>query len=268
MIMGIVNVTPDSFSDGGCFFETGQAVEHGLRLAAEGADFLDVGGESTRPGASSVSLAEELRRVLPVIETLREQIKTPISIDTQKPEVARRAIEAGAVLINDIAGNRIEPEMWEIAARTGAAYVLMHIKGTPHTMHLGPKYDDVVAEVDSFFEARIKLLQAHGLALEQILLDPGLGFGKTAEHNFQLLAGINRFRLHERPVLLGASRKSFIGKLLGNTVNDRLPGSLACAAWAVLNHVQMIRTHDVAATLQAVRLIEQIQAHTQARSGE
>jgi dihydropteroate synthase len=259
LIMGIINVTPDSFSDGGQHLEPNRAIEHALHLAAEGADILDVGGESTRPGAEPVPEAEELRRVLPVVEGLARKANVPISIDSQKPAVATAAIQAGASIINDIASNRHGAEMWELAANTGAGYVLMHMQGTPQTMHLAPKYDDVVSEVNEFFGERLRRAQSCGVQPEQIVLDPGIGFGKGVQHNLQLLAGVERFRMHQRPLLLGVSRKSFIGKLVGGEVHERVHGSIACALWAVLNGVQIIRTHDVAATVQAVRMIEEIQ---------
>jgi dihydropteroate synthase len=257
--MGIVNVTPDSFSDGGQYLDSQRAIERGLELVQEGADIIDVGGESTRPGAEMVSEEHELRRVLPVIEGLRRQTKVPISIDTQKPAVARAALQAGAAIINDIAANRDDPAMWEVAVEAGAGYILMHMQGTPQTMHLSPKYADVIAEVSDFFSDRLRRVESHGVKREQVVLDPGIGFGKTVQHNLQLLAGLERFRVHERPLLLGVSRKSFIGKLVGGEVHERVPGSLACAVWTILNGVQLIRTHEVAATVQAVRMTEHIQ---------
>jgi dihydropteroate synthase len=258
LIMGIVNVTPDSFSDAGQFFEADAAIEHGLKLAAQGADILDVGGESTRPNAMPVSEAEELRRISRVVEALATQSGKPVSIDTYKAAVAKRALDLGASIINDIAGNRTDPEMWRLAATTGAAYVLMHMKGTPQSMLAEARYESVAGEISNFFMDLQPKLLAAGITPEQIILDPGIGFAKTAEHNLQLLAELKRFTMQERPLLIGASRKSFIGKVLG--AQDRLPGSLACAAWAVLNGAQIIRTHDVAPTVQTVRMIEQIQA--------
>ncbi|HEV8540841.1 MAG TPA: dihydropteroate synthase [Verrucomicrobiae bacterium] len=261
LIMGIVNVTPDSFSDGGQFFDKSRAVDRALQLAGEGADILDIGGESTRPHAEPVTELEEIHRAIPVCEALAGKVDRAISIDTQKPNVARTALEAGASIVNDVGGTRTGQEMWRIVAESGAGYVIMHVRGTPQTMHLEAKYDDTVSEVDRYFSERMSGVNGHGIEADRMILDPGLGFAKTAEHNFQLLGGLSRFKIHQRPVLLGASRKSFIGKLLGGKVDERLPGSLACAVWAVLNGVQIIRTHDVAATLQAVRMIEEIQAH-------
>jgi dihydropteroate synthase len=258
LIMGIVNVTPDSFSDGGKFLDPAAAIEHGLKLTAEGADILDIGGESTRPNATPVSVEEEMRRVAPVVKELAAHANVPISIDTYKPGVARAALELGATIINDVAGNRTDIEMWSIAARSGAAYVLMHMRGTPQTMLSEAKYDNVIIEVNAFFEARLAALETAGLRREQIILDPGIGFAKTAEHNLELLAHLNRFTIHQRPLLIGASRKSFIGNVLES--QDRLPGSLGCAAWAVSHGAQIIRTHDVAATRAVARMVEQIRA--------
>lgn len=254
--MGVVNVTPDSFSDGGQFLDSTLATEHALKLIEEGADIIDIGGESTRPRATPVDEKEELRRVVPVIERLAGKIKIPISIDTMKPGVARAAIQAGASIVNDIAANREEDEMWRLVAETGVGYVLMHMQGTPQTMQQNPTYADVVAEVGGFFESRLSRLSAVGVHLEQVVLDVGIGFGKTLEHNLQLLRELGSFRKWDRPMLLGVSRKAFIEKLLGAKVSERLPASLACACWAVLNGVQIIRTHDVAQTRQAVRMIE------------
>jgi dihydropteroate synthase len=263
MLMGIVNVTPDSFSDGGKFFDPSRAVEHALQLVAEGADILDIGGESTRPNATPVAEEEELRRVLPVIQALvrRSSATSPvvISIDTMKPTVARAAVEAGACIINDVAANREDRAMWQVVRETGAAYVLMHIQGTPQTMQQQPHYADVVSEVGEFFRARLNALQECGVDADRIILDPGLGFGKTTEHNLELLAGLAQFRTCARPLLVGASRKAFIGKVSGaGESSERLAGSLACACDAVAQGAQIIRTHDVAATRQALRLTEAI----------
>lgn len=256
--MGIVNVTPDSFSDGGQFCDTDAAVSHGLDLVQQGAAILDIGGESTRPGALPVSEAEELRRVIPVIEGLIARTKVPLSIDTMKPAVARAALAAGASIVNDIAANREDDAMWRLVAETGAGYVAMHMQGLPQTMQSRPTYDDVVAEVKEFFRDRMERLNAAGVAADQVVFDVGIGFGKSLEHNLQLLGALRSFTTLERPVLLGVSRKSFIGALTGANVAERLPGSLACACLAVAAGVQIIRTHDVAETVQAVRVTEAI----------
>ena len=262
MLMGIVNVTPDSFSDGGRFLAVDRAVGHALQLVAEGADILDIGGESTRPHATPVSEEEELRRVLPVIRALahRTEAVVPISIDTMKPSVARAALEAGASMVNDVAAHRNDPAMWDAVRETGAAYVVMHMQGTPETMQHAPHYTDVVAEVGEFFLERFHRLQASGVSPEQIIFDPGIGFGKTLAHNLELLAGVDRFGSLQRPLLVGASRKAFIGEVTGAKESAaRLPGSLACAIAAVAGGAQLIRTHDVAATRQALRLSAAIQ---------
>ncbi len=256
VVMGIVNTTPDSFSDGGQFLDVDAAVTHALRLANEGAEILDIGGESTRPGAPAVSEQEELDRVIPVIQRLAKRPELVLSIDTQKPSVARAAIDAGAAIVNDIAANRSDPEMWQVVAEAGAGYVCMHMQGNPQTMQAKPNYDDVTREVCDFFRERLALLSTHGVSIEQVVLDPGIGFGKTLQHNIKLLRDLNKFSLVERPTLVGASRKSFIEKMLGAPIDERLPASLACAAWAAIQGSQIIRVHDVAETVQVVRMAE------------
>ena len=253
LIMGIVNVTPDSFSDGGQHATTEAAVAHALQLAAEGADLLDIGGESTRPGALAVTEAEELARVIPVIEQLADQTDAALSIDTQKPAVAEAALAAGAVVINDIAANRTDPQMWQIAVAARAGYVAMHMQGTPQTMQDAPAYTEVVSEVRAFFDERLERFNEAGLNAEQVLFDPGIGFGKTVEHNLALLAGLERFKKMKRPLLVGASRKSFIGHLTGAAVEDRLAGSLACACRAAEAGAAVLRVHDVKETNQALQ---------------
>jgi dihydropteroate synthase len=262
LIAGIVNVTPDSFSDGGQFFDTNTAIEHGLRLVEQGAEILDIGGESTRPRATPVDEAEELRRVIPVIEQLAARVKIPISIDTMKPAVARAAIAAGASIVNDVSANREEDAMWRVVAESGAAYVAMHMQGTPQTMQARPHYTDVVREVREFFSERMHRLGRCGIAPEQVIFDVGIGFGKTLEHNLLLIGALRSFTTLERPLLLGVSRKSFLGKLTGIETSGRLPTALACTTMAVQAGVQVIRTHDVAETVQAVRATESIMAHT------
>ncbi len=260
LVMGIVNVTPDSFSDGGQFLQPDAAVAHGLQLIAEGAEIIDIGGESSRPRAVPVAEAEELRRVIPVIEQLAGCVRVPISIDTAKPTVARAALQAGASLINDVQANRADDAMWRVVGESGAGYVCMHMQGTPQTMQCDPVYADVVREEKEFFLERIQRLKDCGIGSEQLILDPGIGFGKTLEHNLQLLGALRSFTDLGRPVLLGVSRKSFIGKLLGTQPGQRLPATLACECLAVLAGIQMIRTHEVAATLQAIRMVEAILA--------
>jgi dihydropteroate synthase len=282
LVMGIVNVTPDSFSDGGKFFDPAKAVAHALELVEQGAEILDIGGESTRPGAEPVGEIEELRRVIPVFEQLVSRVKIPLSIDTVKPAVARAALQAGASIVNDVAANSrsgacesadgdqeksgvftnaaTNDGMWEIVSEFGAGYICMHAQGTPQTMQTNPVYADVVREVGEFFSERLGKLNTNGVTADQIALDVGIGFGKTPGHNLQLLAALRSFTKWQRPLLLGVSRKSFIGKLLGADVAERLPASLACACLAVASGVQIIRTHDVAETVQAVRMTEAIVA--------
>jgi dihydropteroate synthase len=257
LVMGVVNVTPDSFSDGGRFADAKAAIAQGLRLIAEGADIVDVGGESTRPGATPVDAEEEYRRVIPVVQGLAGQV--PVSVDTMKPSVARAALNVGAVIINDVAASRTEPEMWEVVAEAKAGYVLMHMQGTPQTMQDNPRYENVVREVNEFFDERLKQLNAFGIAADQVVLDVGIGFGKTVEHNLQLLASLKAFTKWKRPILLGASRKGFIGRITGaEQPADRVAGSLACACWGVAAGANIIRAHDVAATRQAIRMTESI----------
>ena len=256
IVMGIVNTTPDSFTDGGRFLDADAAGAHALRLASQGAEILDIGGESTRPGSAEVTVQEELDRVIPVIKRLAKRPELVLSIDTQKPSVAREALAAGASIVNDIAANRSDAEMWQIVAEARAGYVCMHMQGTPQTMQANPKYEDVTSELCDFFRERLALLSSHGLTTDQVALDPGIGFGKALEHNIKLLRDLNKFSLVERPILVGASRKSFIEKLLGAPIDERLPASLACAAWAAIQGSQIIRVHDVAETIQAVRMAE------------
>lgn len=261
--MGVINVTPDSFFDGGRFLEPERGVAHAFELIHQGADLLDIGGESTRPGAKPVDEAEELRRVMPVIERLAGQVKVPLSIDTIKPAVARAALQAGASIVNDVAANRKDDTMWGLVAEYGAGYVCMHMQGTPPTMQANPLYGKVVREVGEFFGERLRRLTAAGLRAEQVVLDVGIGFGKTPEHNLQLLAGLRGFTRWQRPLLLGVSRKSFIGKVVGVGVTERLAASLACACWAAAEGAAIIRTHDVADTVQALRMTEAVLAWKQ-----
>ena len=258
LVMGVLNVTPDSFSDGGRFSETEAAVVRARQLIEQGCDILDIGGESTRPGAAIVDEAEELRRVIPVIEQLSKSISVPISIDTSKPAVARVAITAGASIVNDIAAARADREMRRLVAESGVGYICMHMQGTPQTMQAAPHYDSIVDEVDAFFVSQIASLESSGIHTEQIVLDVGIGFGKTLTHNLDLLAALRRFTVLGRPVLLGTSRKSFIAQIAGAPTDSRLAGGLASASWAVSQKVNIIRTHDVTETVQALRIIEAI----------
>jgi dihydropteroate synthase len=250
--MGILNVTPDSFSDGGQFLSISAANDHGLKLVADGAAVLDIGGESTRPGAVPVSADEELRRVIPVIERLRPQISAPISIDTSKPEVARQAIEAGAEIVNDISGLNFDPAMVEICREAGVGVVCMHIQGTPQTMQRDPHYEDVVAEIVAYFRERLALLAERGIPAERVMLDPGIGFGKTAAHNLEILSHIDALHPLGRPVLIGHSRKRFLKKLLGRDLDERLAGGIGVSIALAERGVELLRVHDVAAHRDAL----------------
>jgi dihydropteroate synthase len=260
MVMAVLNVTPDSFSDGGKFLDPAAAVARGEELARLGADILDVGGESTRPKAEAVGEHEELRRVIPVITALAGRVKIPISIDTMKPAVARAALLAGANIINDVGANRSDDEMWRLAAQTGAGYIVMHMRGTPQTMQSRPVYGDVVREVGEFFTERLGRLKLAGVAAEQVVLDVGIGFGKTVEHNLQLLAGLGSFTKAGRPLAVGVSRKSFLDQGTEGGVLARLPAALACTALAAKAGAQIFRTHDVPETAHALRMTEAILA--------
>jgi dihydropteroate synthase len=267
ILMGIVNVTPDSFSDGGRYLESAAAVDHAHRLVEEGAEIIDIGGESTRPRALPVSEAEELRRVMPVIEGLAGRTQAILSIDTYKPGVARHALAAGATLVNDVGANRCDPVMAELLASSGAGYVLMHMQGTPQTMQVQPQYADVVSEVGTFFEDQLKRLTQLGVSSEQVALDVGLGFGKTRAHNLELVARLQTFERLGRPCVLGASRKSFLSNGAVLPPAERLPAALAVACWAVGAGAQILRTHDVGQTRQAVRLMEELLGKSREISG-
>jgi dihydropteroate synthase len=255
LVMGIVNITPDSFSDGGRFASPEAAVAHALRLVEEGADLLDLGGESSRPGSVPVSLDEELARVVPVVRALAARVAVPLSVDTTKAEVARQALAAGAHIVNDITALAGDLDMPAVVRVYGAGVILMHMQGTPATMQRAPHYDDVVGEVARFLEARLQAVADLGIAGRQVVLDPGIGFGKTAEHNLALLARLDEFQRLGRPVCLGVSRKGFLGRVLGRPVGQRLAGSLAAACHALARGAaQVLRVHDVAETRDAVAL--------------
>jgi dihydropteroate synthase len=253
VVMGVLNVTPDSFSDGGRFLPVEAAVAHGVRLAEEGAAIIDIGGESTRPGAAPVSIDEELRRVVPVVERLRAATQAVISVDTSKPEVIREAVAAGAGLINDVRA-LAEPGALEAAAASGCAVCLMHMQGDPRTMQRAPSYVDVVKEVKAFLDEHVQRCRAAGVASDRIVVDPGFGFGKTLEHNLELLRRLRE--LHdELPVLVGLSRKSMVGTLTGRAAGERVHGSIALAVIAALNGARIVRAHDVAATVDALKMV-------------
>jgi dihydropteroate synthase len=261
LVMGILNVTPDSFSDGGRYLNVDAAVAKGLELVQQGADILDIGGESTRPGAGAVPLDEELRRVVPVVADLARQTKAPLSVDTSKAEVARSSLAAGAHIINDVTALDGDPAMMEVAVRSKAGVILMHMKGTPATMQTDPRYENVIAEIDRFFEERLRLAVEAGISLERIILDPGIGFGKTSEHNLEILARLGEFQRFGRPVCLGVSRKGFVGRLLNNRpVERRLAGSLAALCHAMCHRaVQVVRIHDVEESRDAMNVLASIQ---------
>jgi dihydropteroate synthase len=265
-VMGIVNVTPDSFSDGGEHATLEAAVAHGLRLAEEGADILDIGGESTRPGAEDVGVEEELRRVIPVIERLAKQTSLPISIDTSKPEVMRAAIAAGAGMINDVYALRREGAL-EAAAELGVPVVLMHMQGEPRSMQAAPQYDDVVADVHRFLAERIFAAEMAGIAKKKIVIDPGFGFGKTRDHNLLLLAQLERFAELGVPLLAGLSRKKTIGELTGREdPHDRVHGSVAAHLIAAQRGAKLVRVHDVAATVDALKVWNAVAAQPMAKA--
>jgi dihydropteroate synthase len=261
LVMGILNVTPDSFSDGGRYLNVDAAVAKGLELVQQGADILDIGGESTRPGAGAVPLDEELRRVVPVVAGLARQTTVPLSVDTSKAEVARSSLAAGAHIINDVTALDGDPAMMEVAVQSKAGLILMHMKGTPATMQTDPRYENVIAEIDRFFEERLRLAVKAGVSLERIVLDPGIGFGKTSEHNLEILARLGEFQRFGRPVCLGVSRKGFVGRLLNNRpVERRLAGSLAALCHAMCHRaVQVVRVHDVEESRDAMNVLASIQ---------
>jgi len=252
-VMGILNVTPDSFSDGGVFLSRESAIAHARRMADEGADIIDVGGESTRPGAQPVSAQEEMDRVVPVIEALRENISLPISIDTSKPEVMRAAVAAGAGFINDVRALRDEGAL-EAAASLQVPVCLMHMQGEPRGMQENPRYRDVLSEIGDFLRARLQAARAAGIPAQQLVIDPGFGFGKTLEHNLELLRGLKKLQSLGAPILVGLSRKSLIGKALGLPVEGRLQASVALALMAVQNSARIVRVHDVGPTVETLRM--------------
>jgi dihydropteroate synthase len=258
LLMGIINVTPDSFYDGGKRFDAGRAVADGLELVEAGADILDVGGESTRPGAPPVSAEVELQRVRPVVQGLRRTVKVPISIDTYKARVAQTALTEGADIVNDISALRFDPAMVAILAAEKVPVVLMHMQGTPQTMQAEPRYDNVLREVQDFLAARARFALAAGVERDKIILDPGIGFGKTLDHNLTLLRGLPSLASLGHPLLVGASRKAFIGKILDVPPDERLEGSLAAAVVAVFGGAHIIRVHDVKETWRALRVADAI----------
>jgi dihydropteroate synthase len=257
--MGIVNVTPDSFSDGGQYFDAGRAIEHALAMVEAGAGIIDVGGESTRPGAAAVDQSEEIRRIVPVVAALAARTAVPVSVDTSKPEVIREAVLAGATMINDVRALRDEGAL-QAAAATSAAICLMHMQGEPRTMQADPKYDDVVATVRAFLESRIAACVAAGISRDRLVIDPGIGFGKLLAHNLGLLAALPELTALRVPLMIGVSRKSLFGDLLGRPAGQRLAGGMAATTAAVLAGANIVRTHDVAETVDAVRVTSALQS--------
>ncbi len=253
-VMGIVNLTPDSFSDGGQLLSPLASVEFARRLVDQGADLVDFGGESSRPGALPVSLAEELRRVVPVVKQLSKHVSIPISIDTTKAEVARAALAAGASIVNDVSALAADPEMAGVAARSGAGVVLMHMQGTPRTMQTDPRYSDVVREVYDFLARRVEWAQAHGILRERIAVDPGIGFGKTEAHNVEILRNLERFDSLGCAIVVGVSRKGFLGSITGRPVLERSAATVAASLDSCLRGARVVRVHDVAAMVDAIRV--------------
>lgn len=259
VVMGILNVTPDSFYDGGRYAQPEAAVRRALQMVEEGADILDIGGESTRPGSQPVSEEEELCRVLPVIEAIRERTDVPLSIDTTKSRVAERALQAGACMVNDISGLGFDPRMAEVVAQHGALCCIMHIQGTPQTMQRNPHYEDVVRDISRYFEQRLALAERAGIPREHIWLDPGIGFGKTVEHNLDILRRLRGLTVLGLPLLVGTSRKSFIGKVLGDLPpEERLEGTAATVAIAIINGANAVRVHDVKEMVRVARMIDAV----------
>lgn len=261
LVMGVLNVTPDSFSDGGRYLDPDAAVRHALEMADEGADIIDIGAESSRPGAQPVSESEELRRLIPVVREVCRRVAVPVSVDTTKAGVARAALDAGAAIVNDISACQADPAMLPVVADAGAGLVLMHMQGTPQTMQRAPHYRSVVDEVREFLRERLQIAVRAGVAAEQILLDPGIGFGKNLEHNLALLARLDALHSLGRPILVGVSRKSFIGEVLGRGLDDRLMGTAAAVAAAVSRGARVVRVHDVKAMRDVVRMTDAIRTY-------
>lgn len=257
-LMGIINVTPDSFSDGGLYFNKEKAVDRGLELAEEGANIIDIGGESTRPGSDFISTEEELMRTVPVISALRKKTDVLISVDTTKSEVAEAALDEGADIINDISSFRFDPKMLSLAAQKDIPVILMHMKGTPKNMQLNPFYEDLLAEIRGFLEERIATAQAYGIKKEKIIIDPGIGFGKSLKDNLTLIKSLKFLEPIDRPILIGISRKSFIGKILSLPPQERTEGTIASAVLSIINGAHILRVHDVEAVKRAVLVTEAI----------
>ena len=257
-IMGVLNVTPDSFSDGGKFLSLDKAIAQALKMVEEGVDIIDIGGESTRPGSQPVTLKEETQRVIPVIETLVKKIQIPISVDTYKSQIALKAMEAGAELINDISGLRFDSEMVKLAAKYNVPVVIMHIKGTPQNMQESPYYENVLKEIKDYFEERVNFADSMGIQEQNLILDPGIGFGKRFEDNLAILKNLKEFKKLDRPILVGLSRKSFIGKILDLPVEERLEGSLGALACSIMQGANIARVHDVKESVRVAKVVDAI----------
>ena len=258
LVMGILNVTPDSFSDGGLFIKPENAIDRARIMVAEGADIIDIGGESSRPGAHSVSAEAEMDRVLPVIDGLAKAVEVPISIDTYKASVAQKALDAGACIINDITALQGDPEMVSVAAEAGVPVILMHMKGIPKNMQRDPHYDSLISEIISFLETKIQLAIDAGISHGQIVIDPGIGFGKTVEHNLEIIRRLREFKVLNKPILIGTSRKSFIGKILNLPPDDRIEGTAATVAIAIANGADIVRVHNVKEMVKVARMTDAI----------
>jgi len=258
-VMGILNITPDSFSDSGMHFDKSRALDHALRMIDDGADILDIGGESTRPGSEPVSLDEELRRTIPVIKALSKIISIPISIDTYKSDVALQALEAGASIVNDISGMRFDPEMPAVVSRFKVPVVIMHMKGSPKSMQVNPVYKALIPEIMDYFRASIRLAEQSGIPDNMIILDPGIGFGKTFTHNLEIINNLQQFSLFENPILIGPSRKAFLGKILGDLpAKDRLEGTAASVAISIIKGAHIVRVHDVKEMARVAKVADAI----------
>jgi dihydropteroate synthase len=258
LVMGVINVTPDSFSNGGKFFDSKLAISHAKRLVSEGADILDIGGESTRPGSESVTMDEEMKRVIPVIEEIANEVKVPISIDTCKSEVAKTALDAGACIINDISAARSDPKIANVAAESQSPLILMHMQGTPKNMQNDPSYGDVIGDIREFLKERVDFALLKGVPRENIIIDPGIGFGKTLGHNYEIIRRLGELKDLNLPILIGTSRKSFIGSTLGLDVNERLEGTLATITMSIINGADIIRVHDVKEAVRTAKMTDAI----------
>ena len=257
-VMGVINVTPDSFSDGGQFLEKDRAVEQALQLAGDGADLIDIGGESTRPYSKGISADEEMNRVIPVIEALKKELRIPISIDTLKAQVAREALRSGASMVNDISALRLDPEMASVVAQAGVPVILMHMKGTTADMQVAPTYGDVASEIITFLRSVMDQAVRSGVRRDRIIVDPGIGFGKSFDHNLEILKELGRLQCLEAPILVGSSRKAFIGRILDKKVHERDTGTMATVAAAVMNGAHIVRVHNVKQAVETVRVIDAI----------